>query len=241
MAARTRADVLTFGRAGDVRFEAVRLDEFGRPSFRLGHRGRWCEVNLRDAGRHQVDNATAAAAMALAVGVPLDRIAVSLSAAANASPMRMETHRRADGLLVINDAYNANPDSMLAALAALREIGAGGTGAGAAGRRTVAVLGEMRELGPETGPGHRRVGRAAAELGIDVVVVVGRRAAGIADGVRSVPGWAGQLVNAPGRDEALAWVRENIAGAGVVLVKASRGAALETIADGLLEGDGPTT
>jgi UDP-N-acetylmuramoyl-tripeptide--D-alanyl-D-alanine ligase len=227
MSSRTAASVLTFGVAGDVAWRGMELDELGRAAFELGHAGEWHPVRLRQSGAHQVANATAAAALALAVGRPLAEVATALSAAADSSPMRMELHERADGLVVVNDAYNANPASMQAALEALVAIGA------RRGRRTVAVLGEMRELGPTAYDEHVGVGRAAAALGVDVVVVVGPEASGIADGAGA------EAIVTAGRAEALAWVRENVAGADVVLVKASRGAALETIADGLLEGGGP--
>jgi UDP-N-acetylmuramoyl-tripeptide--D-alanyl-D-alanine ligase len=224
MAPRTAAPVTTFGTTGDVAWRALDLDELGRASFELGHAGEWHAVRLRQSGAHQVLNAAAAAAMALAAGVPLDRAAAALSAADASSPMRMELHERADGLTIVNDAYNANPDSMTAALEALVAIGA------RRGRRTVAVLGEMRELGDRSHAGHVQVGRAARELGVDTVVVVGAAAAAIAEG------FGDEAIVTAGRAEALAWVRENVAGADVVLVKASRGAALEVIADGLLEG-----
>jgi UDP-N-acetylmuramoyl-tripeptide--D-alanyl-D-alanine ligase len=109
MAARTSATVLTFGAAGDVAWRGVELDDLGRPAFELGHAGEWHPVRLTQSGAHQVANATAAAALALAAGVPLDRVAAALSEARSASPMRMELHERVDGLLVVNDAYNANP------------------------------------------------------------------------------------------------------------------------------------
>jgi UDP-N-acetylmuramoyl-tripeptide--D-alanyl-D-alanine ligase len=141
----------------------------------------------------------------------------------------MEVHERADGLLVVNDAYNANPASMAAAIDALAEIGRRRS------RRTVAILGEMKELGAESDAAHHDVGRLAAEAGVDLVVAVGPPAYGIADGAAAVRGWRGEAVVSAGRDEALAWVRENVAAADVVLVKASRGAALEHIADGLLD------
>jgi UDP-N-acetylmuramoyl-tripeptide--D-alanyl-D-alanine ligase len=228
MAARTNARVLTFGAGGDVAARAVEVDDLDRPSFELGSAGVWHPVALRHTGAHQVENALAAAAMAVAVGVPLERVAAALSAAASSSPMRMELHERADGLLVINDSYNANPASMTSAVHALSAIGE------RRGRRTVAVLGEMRELGDSAHAGHAEVGVAAAALGIDVVVVVGEPAAGIADGLRSANEWAGEAIVTAGRDEAAAWVRENVAAGDVVLVKASNGVALWVIADELL-------
>ena len=152
----------------------------------------------------------------------------------------MELHERPDGVVVVNDAYNANPASMAAALDALVAIGA------RRGARTIAVLGEMLELGPSHEEEHEGVGRYAAERGVDVVLAVGESAAGIAAGAGAAPGWSGSAVTAVGRDQALEWVRENVAAGGlagrpsaagswVVLVKASRGAALESVAEGLIE------
>ena len=103
-------------------------------------------------------------------------MAERLSTAEPASRWRMELHERADGLIVVNDAYNANPASMVAAIEALTSIGRRRS------RRTVAVLGEMKELGAEADDAHREVGRAAAEAGVDVVVAVGESAHGIAAG-----------------------------------------------------------
>jgi UDP-N-acetylmuramoyl-tripeptide--D-alanyl-D-alanine ligase len=130
---------------------------------------------------------------------------------------------------VVNDAYNANPASMAAAIDALVAIGDRG------GRRTVAVLGEMLELGSTAAEAHLALGRLVAEAGVDVLVTVGAVAGGIAEGAAAVPGWSGTALPTAGRDQALATVRENVAAADVVLVKASRGAALEHIADDLLD------
>ena len=137
--------------------------------------------------------------------------------------------RCADGTIVVNDAYNANPDSMRAALEALAAIG------GRESRR-VAVLGEMRELGEESEEGHRSVGRAAAQLGIDTLVLVGPSAAQIAEGVNGGPGSGDvEVVLTDSRDDASAWVRDNVAPGAAVLVKASRGAALEVLAQQVID------
>jgi UDP-N-acetylmuramoyl-tripeptide--D-alanyl-D-alanine ligase len=228
MGERTQARRLTFGVHGDVSWRRLELDDLGRPSFELGLAGEWHPVRLAQTGAHQVPNAAAAAAMALAVGLDPARIAEALSSARAASPMRMELHERADGLVVVNDAYNANPASMVAAIDALVAIGRRRR------RRTVAVLGVMLELGEGAAEGHREVGRHAAEAGVDVLVVVGEPAREIAAGHASAGG-GGESHLTAGRDEALAWVRDNVAAGDVVLVKASRGAALENVADGLLE------
>ena len=229
MASRTEATVLTFGESGDVSWRGVELDELGRPTFEIGYDGTWLPVTLTQTGRHQVVNAAAAAALAAAAGVPFAETVATLGIAVPASRWRMEVRERHDGLIVVNDAYNANPASMLAALDALAGIGA------RSGRRTVAVLGEMLELGADADESHQEVGRAAAAVGIDVVVVVGAEARGIAEGLGAAE-WNGTVVPTAGRDEALEWVRKNVAAEDVVLVKASRGVALEVVADELLEG-----
>lgn len=232
MAARTGATVTTFGdgsagRAPDVSVTEVTTDEIGRQSFELAHRGSYATVHLAQVGAFQWRNAAAAAAMALAAGLDLDTVADSLADAGPASRWRMELTERVDGLVVVNDAYNANPESMRAALETLAGIGA------RSGRRTVAVLGEMLELGDEAAASHLGVGAYAAEVGVDVVVTVGEGAAAIAEGFEAA-GEGGVTIPTAGRDEAADWLRHNVSAADVVLVKASRGAALELIADDLL-------
>lgn len=241
MSARTRARVLTFGgRGASVAAVDVEVDDRVRASFGLGYDAgegvEWQPVRLRQSGLHQVQNAAAAAAMALAAGLPLEQVADALGEVEVSSPMRMEVHERADGLVVINDAYNANPASTTAAVETLWAMGQ------RQGRRTVAVLGAMRELGDTAHAGHASVGAVAAALGIDVVVVVGEEAAGIADGLRGGDApWAGEAIITAGRDEARAWVGENVAAGDVVLVKASNGVGLWVVADDLLAEGGNST
>lgn len=232
MAPRTRARVVTFGAGASVRWRDVRLDALGRPALMLEHEGSSVPVQLLQTGTHQVHNAAAAAAMAIAAGFTLEQVGPALAGAAAASPWRMEVTVRSDGLVVVNDAYNANPESMRAALEALVTIGGGGSQP----RRTIAVLGEMKELGPEHDAGHRTVGRTAAGLGVDVVLVVGEAARGIAEGAAT---GSGEVIVTEGREEAATWVRQNAGPEDVVLVKASRGAALEWVADQLLEETTP--
>ncbi|QZY27963.1 UDP-N-acetylmuramoyl-tripeptide--D-alanyl-D-alanine ligase [Nocardioides coralli] len=233
MASRTTARVFDFGRSATVSWGDVELDDLGRPTFVLAYAGSSHPVTLTQSGAHQVPNAAAAAALAIAIGLDPAVVAERLAGAQPASRWRMELHQRGDGLVVVNDAYNANPASMTAALDSLAQIGARRRG------RTIAVLGEMLELGDDTRSAHVEVGRHAGEAGIDLLVTVGETAAGIAEGARGVAGWQGDAVLAAGRDEALAVVQQNAAADDVVLVKASRGAALEHVADGLLtEGEG---
>ncbi|MET0526560.1 MAG: UDP-N-acetylmuramoyl-tripeptide--D-alanyl-D-alanine ligase [Nocardioides sp.] len=232
MAARTRARVLTFGPDGDVTSSAERTDELDRYSFDLGYAGASERVTLAATGNHQMHNALAAAAMALAVDVPLPAVAAGLTAARPSSRWRMEVHERGDGVLVVNDAYNANPHSMQAALETLDELGR------TRGRR-IAVLGEMRELGVLHEQAHRGIGRWIDDFGVDALVVVGAEASAIADGATESGRWRGALFRAAGRDEAIAWLRKNVVPGDVVLVKASRGVALEHVADALLDPPTP--
>jgi UDP-N-acetylmuramoyl-tripeptide--D-alanyl-D-alanine ligase len=224
MASRTQARVLTFGEAGtsDVRLENLDVDELGRPRFDLVSGENSAHVAMGLVGEHQAHNAAAAAAVAVALGVPLDRAAASLAAATPASRWRMEVDERSDGVLVINDAYNANPDSMRAALKALAAVGRGrGTGT-----RTIAVLGEMRELGESSREEHDAIGRLAVRLDISRLLVVGEPARPMHLGACLEGSWGEESTFVEDNDQALAWLRENLGPDDVVLLKASRAAAL---------------
>jgi len=232
MADRTAARVMTFGTApdADVRATGGRLDDLGRPRFALVTGDDSAEVRLRLHGAHNVSNALAAAAVALAAGLPLGAVAAALSEAVPLSRWRMEVTDRPDGVTVVNDAYNANPESMQAALEALVAIAGG-----AVGRRTWAVLGEMRELGPDSAGAHERIGRLAARLGVSRLVVVGEGAKPTHVGA----GLAGAAaVFAPDVPTATDLLSEEVRPGDVVLVKASRAAGLELIAQALLAGEG---
>lgn len=226
MAPRTSGRVVTFGEAegADVRATDVNLDPLGRARFRLNG----TPVALQVVGMHQVSNALAAAAVALEAGLPLPQVAAGLSAATAASRWRMELTERADGVLVINDAYNANPESVRAALDTLARVGAGRTGA------TWAVLGAMAELGDDTAAEHAAVGRHAAELGVSRVLAVGELARPIAEaaGAASSSGTADDV------GAALEVLRAEVRPGDTVLVKASRSASLERIAIALAEDVG---
>jgi UDP-N-acetylmuramoyl-tripeptide--D-alanyl-D-alanine ligase len=237
MATRTRGAVRTFGeRQGcDVRLEDVVLDDLGRPGFDLVAGDERAHAQLRLMGEHQARNAAAAAAVALAVGVPLAQVAASLAAVTSISQGRMEVAERADGLTVINDAYNANPDSMRAGLKALAAIGRSRPGV-----RTVAVLGEMRELGPTSLEEHDAVGRLAVRLDIQQLLVVGEPARPIHLGASLEGSWGGESVFVPDHDAALAWLRDHLGPADVVLFKASNAARLDRLASAVLT-DGEQT
>ncbi|MFI1060461.1 UDP-N-acetylmuramoyl-tripeptide--D-alanyl-D-alanine ligase [Streptomyces spororaveus] len=179
MAGKTQARVMRFGLGPgpDVWTDDVILDSAGRPSFTINHGGDQARVGMGLYGRHHVMNALAAATVAVGLGAAITDVAAALSAAGNLTAGRMEVLDRRDGLRVVNDAFNANPDSMAVALSALSAM--------ADGRRTVAVLGEMKELGEEALAGHREVGKLAADSGVHVLVAVGaEHAAALAEAAR---------------------------------------------------------
>ncbi len=220
MAARTRARVWRFGAAGgpgaaEVAFGDVHLDDDLRARFRLSTPEGTAEVRLGLRGRHQVANAAAAATAALALGVDLATVVAGL-AAAGPGAWRMELGRSPAGAVVLNDAYNANPASMEAALDALASVPA---------RRRLAVVGPMLELGAEGAPAHRQVVAAARHRGIEVVAV--------GTGDYGPPG--PNLRSCPDAAAALAALGDLDLGEGdAVLVKASRAAGLEALARALL-------
>lgn len=233
MAARTRAKVVSFGESSDaqVRAENVRLTEQGQPTFTL-HTPTGCgDVTMRLYGEHHVSNALAAAAVAHELGLPARDIATALCTAGSLSPWRMEVTERADGVTVVNDAYNANPDSTRAALRALAAMGKG--------RRTWAVLGEMAELGDEALAEHDAVGRLAVRLNVQKLVAVGGREAGWLDmGAKNEGSWGEESVHVSDADAAIELLRDQLRPGDVVLVKASRSVGLERVATALL-ADGP--
>ncbi|MEX5721731.1 UDP-N-acetylmuramoyl-tripeptide--D-alanyl-D-alanine ligase [Geodermatophilus maliterrae] len=228
MAPRTRARVVTTGRSAgaDVRATAVALDDAARARFTLVAGGEEHPVALQVVGEHQVANALSAAGAALAAGMTPAAVAAALSAAQPRSRWRMEVTRRPDGVTVVNDAYNANPESMRAALAAL---------AGLAGTRRVAVLGGMAELGADAVAEHERLGRDAVAAGVDLVVAVGPDAVGIATGATAAGAREGDgAVSVPDRVAARELLSEVLVPGDVVLVKASRSHGLELLAADLL-------
>jgi UDP-N-acetylmuramoyl-tripeptide--D-alanyl-D-alanine ligase len=221
MAARTEASVVTFGRTGDVRVSDLDVDATGCPRFTLSHDGRSVPAYVPLIGEYHAWNAAAAVAAAMMLGVDLVTATERLARVDPRSPMRMERHVRPDGVVVVNDAYNANPESMAAALRAVAASGAG---------KAVAVLGEMLELGPDSHEAHVAVGRLAAELGFTRIIVVGEGARGIAEGAGDI------AVRVDDVDVAVRTLSASLSGDQVVLVKASRGGRLERVADALLQG-----
>ena len=223
MAARTAARVVTFGRGpAGVRAADVRLDDRGRPGFRLISPAGSGQVQLRLHGEHNVHNALAAAALAGELGMPVAEIAERLSEAEARSRWRMEVTERPDGVIVLNDAYNANPEAVRGALDTLAVL--------ARGRRSFAVLGPMSELGAHSRARHEEIGGYAAQAGLTGLIVVGEEAGPILTGAKAEPSWGGELVHAADASAALDALGHRLAPGDVVLVKASRSAGLERVA-----------
>ncbi|MFK0252993.1 UDP-N-acetylmuramoyl-tripeptide--D-alanyl-D-alanine ligase [Streptomyces sp. NPDC090445] len=236
MSARTRARSLLFGEAedADVRASEVRMTPAGQPAFTL-HTPTGCgEVTLRLYGEHHVSNALAAAAVAHVLGMSVDEIATALSGAGTLSRWRMEVTERADGVTVVNDAYNANPESMRAALRALAAMGGS---ARANGGRTWAVLGPMAELGDAALAEHDAVGRLAVRLNVSKLVAVGgREASWLQLGAYNEGSWGEESVLVSDAQAAIDLLRSELRPGDVVLVKASRSIGLERVAQALLDG-----
>lgn len=235
MAERTQARVVYVGESekADVRAVDVRLDELARPSFRLVTADGEADVALPLHGEHQVGNALAAAAVALELGASVADVARQLGAVQARSERRMAVETTADGVTVLNDSYNANPESVRAALKALaamtRDSGAG---------RSWAVLGEMAELGADSVAAHDEIGRLAVRLNINRLVVVGDAARAMHQGASHEGSWGEETVLVPDTDAAIALLRDEVRPDDVVLVKASRSAGLERVADALLGSGG---
>ena len=208
MAHRTAAGVLTFGERGEVRATGVTLDEHLAISAVLHTPWGDAPIRVGVSGRHQLENALAAAAVSLLAGASLEDVTAGLSVVER-SPWRMDIARSRSGAFVVNDSYNANPSSMAAALEALADLPAG---------RRVAVLGEMAELGEGTDAAHDEVCAQAESFGIEIVAVgtgrYGREPVAVGEVVAAVGGL----------DDGVA-----------ILVKGSRVAGLEGIAEALLE------
>ena len=224
MAERTAARVVTFGlRPGaTVRADGVTLGRDGRPAFTLVTPVGTAPVRLRLLGAHNVVNALAAAAIAGELGMPVTEMAEGLSAATPRSKWRMEVTERADGVTVINDAYNANPEGMAAALETLATV--------ARARRAIAVLGPMNELGDESHRRHEEVGGLAARAGVAGLIVVGEHAAPMLTGAKAERSWRGELISVPDAESAVTALGNLLGPGDVVLVKASRTIGLERVA-----------
>lgn len=225
---RTRASVLRFGTAADadVRGEDLTLDRDGKPSFTMVTPGGTERVELSVAGEHMAWNALAAAACGIGLGLTAGECAAGLKEA-RVSPWRMEVIEAPSGFRILNDAYNANPASMAAALRAARVMAGDG--------RCIAVLGEMAELGSIAPEEHERVGELVARLGIERLITVGEAADAIAVSAVREGVEPERVTRCSTVEEALMVLVAAVRPDDLVLVKASRAVGLERLAERLLE------
>jgi len=234
MAGMTAARAVWFGLSPDaeVRARDVRATASGT-RFTLEVDGAVHEVALRILGEHHVSNALAALAVARELGIPMERAIPAIEAVPRAERWRMEVLQPGGGITVINDAYNASPDSTAAALKTLAQIRE-------PGQRTVAVLGEMAELGDYAQDEHDRIGRLVVRLNIAKLVVVGDRARHIHAAAGLEGSWDGESVFVPDLDAAYDLLREQLRAGDVVLVKSSKSAGLRFLGDKLGGVEGAT-
>jgi UDP-N-acetylmuramoyl-tripeptide--D-alanyl-D-alanine ligase len=228
MAEATSAQLLWFGLGSGAQVTAsdVEADDLDRATFRLLTPAGSAPVALQYVGAHALPNALAAASVGHAAGMSPGDIAHALSAAEPRSRWRMEVTRRRDGVTVINDAYNASPESVRAALKSLKQI--------AGPRRCWAVLGEMRELGDQSVAEHDAIGRLVVRLDVQRLVVVGEGARPIQQAAALEGSWGQESMYVPDVQGALEVLRAELRPEDVVLVKASRAAGLEAVAAELL-------
>ncbi|HZA12778.1 UDP-N-acetylmuramoyl-tripeptide--D-alanyl-D-alanine ligase [Mycobacterium sp.] len=240
MAEKTAARVVRVSRTqpADVWASRVRLDELARPSFTLHAPDVEVPVRLAVHGDHQVGNALCTAAVALECGATGAQVSEALATAGPVSRHRMQVFTRGDGVTVINDAYNANPESMRAGLQALAWM----AHQAAEPRRSWAVLGEMAELGEHAISEHDHIGRLAVRLDVSRLVVVGtgRSMRAMHHGAVMEGSWGAEAALVEDADAALALLRAEVRPGDVVLVKASNAAGLGALADALAQvGDEP--
>lgn len=231
MASRTKATVITFGLGEESDYSAANVSislagtsfEYSTPD------GSSSKVNLQILGEHHVYNALAALTTAEVLGVERAKAIEALEGMKLAEKWRMELNVAPSGLTVINDAYNASPDSMKAALQTLAQLGR------ISGKKTVAVMGEMAELGEFSVHEHDAIGRIAVRLNLGQVVVVGKGAKLIHMGASQEGSWDGESQYFDEISNALGYLREMLTGDEIVLVKSSKSANLRFLGDDLLK------
>jgi UDP-N-acetylmuramoyl-tripeptide--D-alanyl-D-alanine ligase len=224
MADKTKAKVFTYGFSGNADFvaENVVTKSDGTCAFDLIHRADRAKVSLQIPGEHNVYNALASAAVAKIVGMTIDQIAKALNQVTIKSKWRMEVQKLPNSITLINDAYNANPESMAAALKTLASIETTG--------RRWAILGTMHELGEQAMPEHDRIGRLAVRLNIDQLVVVGDQAKALHLGAAQEGSWDGESVWFKDFSQACDYICKRVKPNDVLLFKASRSEEFDLLA-----------
>ena len=230
MSERSKAKQVSFGTAGDANYRATDLSlDIAGTNFEM----HWPDaevsrIKLQILGEHHVMNALAAATVADTLGIARPAIIEALQNMPLAERWRMQVTHRSDGVMLINDAYNASPDSMRAALQTLAQLGK-------SGRRTIAILGEMAELGSQSREQHDAIGRIVVRLNIDHLVVVGDSAKLIHMGAMFEGSWDGESEFFASIEPAFEAVHGMLEPGDIVLIKSSKSANLRHLGDKLME------
>jgi UDP-N-acetylmuramoyl-tripeptide--D-alanyl-D-alanine ligase len=223
---KTNAQVVTFGLSGsDVSAKNVILNEQAQAQYDLEYLGKTSQVKLKIVGAHQVSNSLAAAAAFLKKGIDIELVAQTLSNSVAKSKWRMQIEVSKKNVTVINDAYNANPESMKSAIRTLKQIGVG--------KNTYAILGEMLELGELSSPKHQEIAELIQKLEIQNTIIIGSGAKSIYDFL-SNNGYKGKLHFVENVEKGISKAKEMIQPSDVVLVKASRSIGLERVANAIV-------
>jgi len=223
---KTKAKVVSFGLSGaDVSAKNVVLNDKAQASYELEFEGKVSQVNLKIVGAHQVSNSLAAAAVFLKKGLDIDLVAKTLSNSVAKSKWRMQVEVNRKNITVINDSYNANPESMKAAIRTLKQVGAD--------KKTFIIVGEMLELGSDSKQMHEEVADLIQKLDVKKTLVVGNGAKIISDYLSSNT-YKGRLEFCMDIDSAISKTKEMVEINDVVLVKASRAIGLERVANALM-------
>lgn len=231
MRSRTKAQVMTFGTNSDSMYRATDISVSITGTAFTFHSPNHdpLKMQLQILGEHHVYNALAAMATADLLGTELSLAVSALEEMALAERWRMQLSHSVDGLTLINDAYNASPDSMKAAVQTLAELGR------QTGKKTVAVIGEMAELGEYSVAEHDAIGRLVVRLNLGQLVVIGAGAKMVHMGASLEGSWDGESKYFEQISEAEAYLREMLTGEEIVLVKSSKSANLRYLGDALLE------
>lgn len=218
---------ISFGQSehADLRIVDLQLDGLAQPSFKVHFKEQTAEIKLKLVGEHQAFNAAAVIAICLGLGLDFDAICQAVNNAKPNSKWRMEVVDLPNGVTLINDAYNANPESMRAGLKALKAM--------AGDRRTFAILGEMRELGEEADVAHDEIGRLCVRLDISRLIAVGKGAKLIQMGASLEGSWDNESAYVETKEEAIDILKSELKSGDVVYLKASRAIGLESVAEAI--------
>lgn len=223
---KTKAQITSFGLNGaDICAKNITINENAQASFDLEYMGKSSHVDLKIIGSHQVSNALAAAAAFLTKGLDIEKVAKTLSGSTPKSKWRMQLETSKNNILVINDAYNANPESMASAIKTLKQIGGK--------RNTVAILGEMKELGSLSKQKHEEIAALIQKLEIKNILIIGEGAKIVFDYL-SNNSYKGLLNYVENVESGITKAKEIIQTNDVVLVKASRSVGLERVANAIV-------